>query len=331
MFDIITFGSATGDIFVKMKEKTSQNGAGAPPQSRETVGQFCFNRGDKVETGDWQIFSGGGGANTACAFALQGLKAAYCGIVGNDYFGQLNKQGLKSRGVDLRFFNQVKRRQTALSVILSSGQNDRLIFAAPGACHFQTAKDIAWPKIKKTKWFYIAPLHHQSCDLLKPLVDFAVQEKIKVALNPSEFQIKNSQDELKQVVAGVDVLLLNLDEASLLASMDKANEKDIAQKIYSWGAKLVVITKGERGVIIFDGHNFYEASIFPIEAVERTGAGDSFGSGLVAGLLLENDIKYAIRLAMANSANCLKEVGAKNGLLKKGEVEKWPLLDIKKS
>jgi len=305
MFDIITFGSATGDIFMKMKEKPSQ---------------FCFNRGDKVETGDWQIFSGGGGVNTACTFALQGLKTAYCGVVGNDYFGELNQQVLKSRGVDLRFFNKTNNHQTALSVILSSGQNDRLIFAGPGACHFQTEKDIAWPKIKKTKWFYIAPLHHQACQLLKPLVDFAIENKIKVALNPSEFQIKNSQDELKQIMAGVDVLLLNLDEASLLG-----------EEIYSWGAKLVVITKGKEGALIFDGHNFYTAGIFPIEAVERTGAGDSFGSGLVAGLLLKNDIKYAIRLAMANSASCLKEIGAANGLLRKGEVEKWPLLDIKKS
>jgi len=319
MFDVITFGSATGDIFVKIKEKPSA----------EIASQFCFNRGDKVETGDWQIFSGGGGANTACTFALQGLKTAYCGITGNDYFGKLNRQALKSRGVDLRFFNEVKSRQTALSVILSSGQNDRLIFVAPGACHFQTEKDIAWPKIKKTKWFYIAPLHHQSCDLLKHLVDFAVEKKIKAALNPSEFQIKNNQGELKQVMAGVDVLLLNLDEASSLAELDKTHEKDIAEKIYSWGAKLVVITKGKEGALIFDGHNFYTAGIFPIEAVERTGAGDAFGSGLVAGLLLKNDIKYAIRLAMANSASCLKEIGAENGLLRKGEVEKWPLLDVK--
>ena len=318
MFDVITFGSATGDIFVKMKEWPGQNGASASPA--EAASQFCFNRGDKIETGDWQIFSGGGGANTACTFALQGLKVAYCGIAGNDYFGGLVQQDLKSRGVDLRFFNQVKSRQTALSVILSSGQNDRLIFAGPGVCHFMTEKDIAWSKIKKTKWFYIAPLHHQSCDLLKPLVDFAIENKIKVALNPSEFQIKNKQDELKQVMAKVDVLLLNFDEAAWLG-----------KEIQSSGAKLVVVTEGEKGATIFDGHNFYTAGIFPIEAIERTGAGDSFGSGLVAGLLSKNDIKYAIRLAMANSASCLKEAGAKNGLLKKGEVEKWPLLDIKQN
>ncbi|PIR91757.1 hypothetical protein COU03_00595 [bacterium (Candidatus Gribaldobacteria) CG10_big_fil_rev_8_21_14_0_10_41_12] len=318
MFDVITFGSATGDIFVKMKEWPGQNGASASPA--EAASQFCFNRGDKIETGDWQIFSGGGGANTACTFALQGLKVAYCGIAGNDYFGGLVQQDLKSRGVDLRFFNQVKSRQTALSVILSSGQNDRLIFAGPGVCHFMTEKDIAWSKIKKTKWFYIAPLHHQSCDLLKPLVDFAIENKIKVALNPSEFQIKNKQDELKQVMAKVDVLLLNFDEAAWLG-----------KEIQFSGAKLVVVTEGEKGATIFDGHNFYTAGIFPIEAIERTGAGDSFGSGLVAGLLSKNDIKYAIRLAMANSASCLKEAGAKNGLLKKGEVEKWPLLDIKQN
>mgnify|MGYP001611221481 FL=1 len=293
------------------------------------VGQFCFNPGDKIETGDWQIFSGGGGVNTACAFALQGLKTAYCGLIGHDYLGGLVQQDLKNRGVDLRFFSETPNRQTALSVILSSGQNDRLIFVAPGACHFQTAQDIAWPKIKKTKWFYIASLHHQACDLLKPLVDLAVENKIKVAINPSQFQIENKKDELKQILAHTDVLLLNLSEASLLTEIDQAQEKAIAQKIQAWGVKLTVITKGEKGVLVFDGNAFYTADIFPVAAVERTGAGDSFGSGLVAGLLLKNDIKYAIRLAMANSASCLQQIGAGHGLLRKGEVEKWPLLEIK--
>lgn len=321
MFDIITFGSATGDIFVKIKEGSRA----------EALGQFCFNRGDKIEAGDWQIFSGGGGANTACVFALQGLKTAYCGLVGKDYFGGLVQEDLKSRGVAWQFLGKAANQPTALSVILSAGQDDRLIFLSPGASHFLTAKDIAWSKIKKTKWFYIAPLHGQACELLIPLVDFATQNKIKVALNPSEFQIKNQRDELKQIMAQVDVLLLNLTEATSLTALDKVNEKDIAKKIYSWGARLVVITKGERGALVFDGANFYTAGIFPIEAAERTGAGDAFGSGLVAGLLLKNDIKYAIRLAMANSASCLKQIGAKNGLLQKGEVEKWPPLDIETS
>jgi len=54
--------------------------------------------------------------------------------------------------------------------------------------------------------------------------------------------------------------------------------------------------------------------------VDRTGAGDSFASGFVSGFLQKNgDIEYAIQLAIANSTACLTKLGAKNGLLEKGE------------
>jgi len=52
--------------------------------------------------------------------------------------------------------------------------------------------------------------------------------------------------------------------------------------------------------------------------VDRTGAGDSFGSGFVSGLIrFEGDIENAIQLGIANANSCLQEQGAKNGLLEK--------------
>jgi len=319
MLDIITFGSATCDIFLSL-----------PKPARESR-EICFALGDKVEVGDWLIHSGGGGTNTACAFAKQGLKAAYLGLVGQDYFARFVLDDLKKSGACLNMVARSKDRPTAFSVVLSPSSTDRVILVAPGACHFLSTKDIDWSKIKKTKWFYLAPFYEQAMGLLSSLINFAKDNNIKVALNPSMAQIERYPEELKGLMKNVNVLLLNIKEASYLTGFLVGEERSLLEKIKSFGPDIVAMTKGEGGAVVFNGTMYYGAGIFPVEVRERTGAGDAFGAGFVAGLLQRDDIEYAIRLAMANSAGCLMQVGAKNGLLNKGEVAQWPALEIKKS
>jgi len=319
MFDIITFGSATCDIFLKLEKPEIESG------------KVCFPLGDKVEVGDWAMHSGGGGTNTACTFALQGLKAAYYGQVGDDYFGQMVMSDLEKRGVSLKMVKKTSKKPTAISVVLSPFIADRVVLVAPGACHFLKSEEIAWPKIKDSRWFYLAPFYEKSAGLFLNLVDFAKKNNIKIAANPSRSQIEQDKEELKKILSGVDVLLLNLQEAALLADLPESNERSLGEKIKALGCGLVAITRGDRGALVFDGRDFYEAGVFKIDVEERTGAGDAFGSGFVAGLLQKNDIEYAIRLATANSASCLTQVGAKNGLLKKGDLDDWPALDVRKN
>ena len=82
------------------------------------------------------------------------------------------------------------------------------------------------------------------------------------------------------------------------------------------------MTKGGEGVIVYDGKHVYSAK--PHEdrnIVDTTGAGDSFASGFLCDFIRCNgDIEKAIQLGMANSEGCLSQIGAKNGLLKKGDV-----------
>ena len=324
MSEIITFGSSTVDIFLK-PEKAS------------------FDWGEKVQAGGWQMETGGGGANAAVSFALQGFKTAYCGKVGDDIFGKTIANNLKNKGVGLDLLVEDEKRKTALSFVLSSGNgakqaNDRIIFLAEGACHFLAENEIKWQALKKAKLFYIAPLYEKSADLLEPLIMFArehhedrdsSENKIKIALNPSVYQIKNKIHQLRHLIAKTDILILNLDEAAMLTDLPAGEEGLIIDKIQNMGVDTIAITKGEEGALVAQDKHIYKVDIFPTKVAERTGAGDAFGSGFVAGLLEKNNIEYAIRLAMANSASCLGQIGAQNGLLKRGEVNNFPNLTIR--
>ncbi len=313
MFDIITFGSATRDMIVRPKNLTVLK----YNRDYSSNDNICFPLGSKIDLEDILFNSGGGGTNTAATFSLQGFKTAFYGSIGQDLAGQEIIKELKHLKIDTRFVSMVKDKVTNHSIVILSGNRDRTILAYRGASEIIDKNGIDFRKLK-TKWIYLAPLTGDMCHAFKDIVDFANSKGIKIAVNPgiAQLGLKDINDILKKV----DVLLLNREEASFLTKVPFDEEKEIFKKIGQMCPGISVMTKGSEGVVVSDGKYMYSAKS-PLETnvVDTTGAGDSFASGFVSELVKGKDVESAIQLGMANSQGCLSEIGAKNGLLKKGQ------------
>ena len=113
MFDIITFGSATWDIFLTPESYSACGGAAASWQIAKnkkfvTGKGVCFNLGSKVDVESICLSSGGGGTNTAAAFSKQSFRVAYCATVGDDISGREIIEELKKLGVDVSLVLKTK-------------------------------------------------------------------------------------------------------------------------------------------------------------------------------------------------------------------------------
>ena len=104
MYDIITFGSAAQDIYLKSKmfkilkdEKDFVTGSA-----------ICLALGSKIDVEDIIFSSGGGGTNTAATFSKQGFKTAFCGAIGADVAGLEIVKELKHLRIDTRFLVKKK-------------------------------------------------------------------------------------------------------------------------------------------------------------------------------------------------------------------------------
>jgi ribokinase len=315
MLDIITFGSGTRDFYM------------ISPDFRVTgIKKFvmgrglCLSLGSKIEVENILFKSGGGGTNTAATFANQGFRTAWCGMIGKDLGGQAIIQDLKKLGIDTDFVFITSRKHTNYSVVLTTPGEDRTILVYRGASGELGKRDIPWSKLNKAKWFYLAPLSGRLCTVFEDLVDFAHKNKIKVAVNPGNCQLSLPKRVLKRIFKKVDVLILNQEEASLLSGISYQKEIDIFRKINQLVEGIVIMTKGPKGAVVSDGKYIYRApTILSSRVVDRTGAGDAFGSGFVAKFIKTNNIEESIQFATANSTACLKIWGAKEGLLKRGE------------
>lgn len=314
MFDIITFGSATWDVFLKpknyqeLKSKQFIKGKG-----------ICFSLGSKVDIEDIYLFSGGGGTNAAATFVKQGFRTAYFGTIGKDLAGREIIKELRKLRIDTRFVSRTDLKPTNYSVIFNTGFNKyRTVLAYRGASEFLAKRNIPWKKLKKAKWFYLAPLSGKASKLTKDIVDFAYENKIKIAFNPGNSQLSLPTATLKAILKKIDILFLNQEEASLLTKIPYKQKREIFKKLDKMCSGITIIGSSE-GTLISDNINLYQIKIPIIKIVDKTGAGDAFTSGFVSGFIKKGDIEYAIQLAIANSASCMQQRGAKQGLLKKNE------------
>lgn len=321
MYDIITFGSAAQDIIVKSDsfkifDNLPDDTGG---QSFNTGQGICLPFGSKIDIKDIIFSSGGGGTNTAATFSKQGFKVAFCGAIGPDLAGLEIVRELKKLRIDTRFIVKKKDKKTNSSIAISGSGGERTILVYRGASDSLTKDDIPWRKIKKTKWFYLAPFAGLLCDIFGDLVSFAKKNNIKIAVNPSKQQLSPQNSQFKDALSKTDILFLNQEEASCLTKVSFEQEDEIFKKIDEICPGIAVMTKGGEGVVASDGKYLYSAKPDPSrKVVDTTGAGDSFASGFLSDYIRHNgDIEKAIQLGLANSAGNLSEVGAKTGLLEK--------------
>lgn len=146
----------------------------------------------------------------------------------------------------------------------------------------------------------VVPESHKDAEFvmlgnLHPLVQLSVLEQVKdpklVVLDTMNFWMDNTMDDLMKVIAKVDVITINDEEARQLSgeySLVKA-----ARKIEKMGPKYVVIKKGEHGALLFHEDQIFFAPALPLEEVfDPTGAGDTFAGGFIGYLAKTGDTSF---------------------------------------
>ncbi|NQV00391.1 MAG: carbohydrate kinase family protein [Parcubacteria group bacterium] len=321
MYDIITFGSATRDAFFYSPDfKILENKEFLSGRA------LALDLGSKVEIDDVVFTTGGGGTNTAVSFSGLGFSTTCVAQVGEDLSGKHIVEELNENNVDTSFIMKDEKEKTAYSVILSSKDEGRTILVHRGASSYINNEKINWDELK-SKWFYIASTNG-NFDLLNKIFEKAKENNTKIAFNPGSRELKDPK--LKPLLEKTNILILNQEEAASLTDENIENEKEILESLNKKTSGIIVMTQGGNGVKVIDSDIIYNAPSLGEDGVERTGAGDAFGSGFVSGMIMENNIEYAMQLGSANATSVIQEIGAKNGLLKKQDLENFEKVEVNK-
>ncbi|MBI5391915.1 carbohydrate kinase family protein [Candidatus Woesearchaeota archaeon] len=304
MFDIITLGTAAQDIFLNVNFLKKQNNL------------ICIEPGKKWDIERPFIQTGGGATNTAVAFSRLGFKTGIIARIGNDDAGHIIQKTAREEHIDLKFLQKDKHEGTAFSVILTKENEDRTIFTYRGASQKINLKEITLNQLN-TKWLYISGLRGDSIEVLEPILRYAKQKKIQVAMNPGSQEL-----EKRELLKYVDVLIVNKEEAEKIAGV-KADSLVLLKKIKMLGPKIIAVTNGKEKIYIADESRTYSSLPYDVEVKNTLGAGDAFGSGFVAAVMQNKTMEEAIIVANLNASSVIQHVGAKIGLLYKSQVKKY--------
>jgi len=285
------------------------------------VGTVAF---DEIETpfGKTGKILGGAGTFIGLAASQFNVDAAIVSIVGDDlpkeYLDLLSSRNIDISGIEIveggktfywsgRYHNDMNSRDTLVTELNTLADFNPIVPA----------------NYKDAEIVMLGNLH--------PAVQLSVldqmDEKPKLTvLDTMNFWMDSALDDLLKVIAKVDVITINDEEARQLSG--EYSLVSAARKIHEMGPKYVVIKKGEHGALLFNEDNVFFAPALPLEEVfDPTGAGDTFAGGFTGYIASSRNISFEnMKNAIIQGSNlasfCVEKFGTERMVnLSKDEIK----------
>ena len=115
-----------------------------------------------------------------------------------------------------------------------------------------------------------------------------------------------------------------MEEAKKVLELDMSQAiepLELMSKLLLLGPKSIVVTDSEEGSYATDGTNNFKLGIFPVQVVEKTGAGDAYTSAFLAAMIYGLPLEEAMVWGTINASQVISKMGPIGGLLKKEEIE----------
>ena len=266
------------------------------------------NPGETVRGHDFLVAPGGKGANQAIAAARLGGDVGFIGSIGDDDFGRSIKKSLLDSGVDTARLCVRPNSATGVALIFSEACGENMIVIAAGANDFLLPADIDAAADAIAGASIIVCQFESPVATIERLVNAAKLSGVPVLLNPAP--ARRMADEM---VDGIRFLVPNRQELAHLTGLPTRTLADVeaaAKALLVRGAESVIVTLGREGVL---RASVAGARVFPapiVEAVDTTGAGDTFVGGFAAEWCRTSEVDAAISFAQRAAAYSVTGRGA---------------------
>ena len=256
--------------------------------------------GQTVDSTGEQRFPGGKGLNQGLAVARAGSEVYHAGLIGED--GAFLKELLEKDGVDCRFVRQVEEGTGKAfiqvdacgqnCIVLSGGANRKNTRAfCDQVLDFFAAGDIL--------------LLQNEINEIRYLMERADEKGLTVVLNPSPMNEEVTACDLSRV----DFFIMNEDEGRMITGREDSKEI-LAEMERRFPQAKVVLTLGEKGSVYAHRGERLHQGIYPVEAVDTTGAGDTFTGYLLAHMVKGDPMEICLERAAKASALAVTKAGA---------------------
>lgn len=300
MKNICVIGSLNMDLVVKVHTM--------PKGGQTLIGQ------------NFKEVPGGKGANQAVAMARLNGNVSMIGKVGNDGFGQTLINALKNDNVNTDYI-KVEEGPSGVALITVDKNAENCIVVAPGANFKLTKEDIDINIEAIINSDIVVVQLETPIDTIKYALKKAKELGKYTILNPAPAVAL--QDEL---IENVDLLTPNETELEIISGVEIKCEEDIqkaAQQMIQKGVKELIVTLGSKGSLYINKEKSIFQSVYKVQAIDTTAAGDSYTGALAVAFAQDKDVEFAMDFASKVGALSVMKEGAQSSLPTLKDVESF--------
>ncbi len=298
----LVVGSSVIDIFSEIATKNNIS------LTRDSV---TLHLGDKVPTHIKSFALGGNGMNVSVGLSRFGLETAFYTYLGTDKLSQTIEEALQKEGIEI--LAEKEEGSSSLSYILDF-DTDRIIFSHhPVKMHGFTP-----PRKKRYDLIFLSSIGDHWEKAYEKVIAYSLQTGTPIAYSPGSKQIHSINDIFFTALHHCEYLLTNRSEAELILKRFDMSHKTSAEMLTNLaklGPHTISVTDGGKGAYATHNGNHYSIPSFSKDGkLEKTGAGDAYASGFLAGVIHTQDITEAMRWGAVNAHSVMQSIGAQNGL-----------------
>ncbi len=263
----------------------------------------------------FERYAGGSPANIAANLSDLGLRPHFISRVGNDSFGDFLKSSLKERGVSLEGIQTDEQNHTSMVFVTKSRGNPQFFPARAADHNIEEPHNLA-KIVENCEFFHFSswPVSmNPSRKLIIKTLELCRKHGTKICFDPNYRKKLWEKDAdalpvLKEVLSVCYLCKPSLDDSYHI--FGDASKEEYLDKFHGLGVENVILTMGKDGAIISDGNRREFIKPVAKKAVDATGAGDGFWSGVYLALVRGNDIFKSARIGNAIAAYRVESVGA---------------------
>jgi Sugar kinases, ribokinase family len=294
--DILCVGQLVTDILVRPVDSVDFN------VDTKRVDQIC-------------VKNGGDCLNTAIDLAKLGNNVGFAGKVGDDSFGDFLVKTIKEFDIDLCGLKIETGASTASVIVLINDKGERAFLYHGGTNDTFQYGDIELSLVDECQIVHVGGtflLPGFDGEGAADLFQLAKTKKKLTSMDVTWDTTGRWLSIIKPCLKYLDYFMPSYNEAKLITG--KEDPEDIAEFLQKEGVETVIIKLGKNGCYSKgSGEGFYFPA-YDVNVVDTTGAGDSFVSGILTGLMKKWDLKSCVRFASAVSALCIQQLGATTGI-----------------
>ncbi len=288
-----------------------------------------FNRPKEGDGRTWLQGFGGDSQNVAIAAARQGTTTGYLTSVGQDWMGDAFLDLWKSEGVDASHVTRHPSAPTGVSFVTHSAAGHKFDYLRKNsAASLMTPETLATDYIAGARFFHLSAIGQAISDSARETCDAAITVARKAGVKISYdtnlrlrlWDLEVARKVIDATIARCDVALPSLDDSQQLTGMQEPDA--IADYYLKLGAPLVALKMGPEGALIATARERRHLPAHRVEAVDATGAGDTFDGAFLARLLAGDDPETAGRYANIAAALSTTGYGAVAPMPRRAEVLK---------